>query len=249
MKKLGTIVLILCAVGVVGLGSIVILRNTIIKVVLERGIKATTGVGLSIQRMHIGLTTAAVSIQGLKLRNPWGFHEEIMLDAPQIAIDVKARDLLRGKVHLEVVKMHVNEVIVIKNAKGEVNINALKPVKESGQHKTAPKPATGKAPPFQVDLLEYAIGKVVYKDYTQGNPPKVQEFPINRTRQFRNVTRPEFVVTMLIFDTVGRTAVGRLADVHLQGLQQDLGLMLQEGTESVGGVFQEVIDAFKGLFN
>lgn len=250
MKKGGQVILVVGLAFVALVGGALIARNAIIKFVIERGVKATTGVRLSIKKMDIGLTNAAVDIRGLKLHNPWGFHEDVMVSIPQVAVDVKARDLLKNRVHLEAVILRVDEFIVIKNEKGEVNINALKPIKEgqsAGQEQQADR-AAGKAPKVQIDYLEYSIGKLIYKDYTQ-QPPKVQEFDLNVTRKYSNVTNPQFIASVIIADTITRTAVARLANVDMSGVTSVVSDTLRSGADSVGGAAQGVADSLRKLFN
>lgn len=249
MKKGTHVLLLVGLVGVALFGGAIILRNAIIKFAIEQGVKSTTGTRLSIKKMSIGLTNAAVDIRGLKLHNPWGFHEDVMVDIPQVGVDVKGRDLLKGKMHVEAIRLHLNEFIVIKNAKGEVNVNALKPIKEGRQQARAAKerPA-GKAPTVQIDYLEYSLGKVVYKDYSKGSPPKVQEFPINVTRKYTNITNPAFIASVIIADTIARTAVARLANVDVSGATSIVSGTLKEGAESAGGVAQGISDALREIF-
>lgn len=249
MKKLGPICLIVVLALVALLGGAVLMRNTIIKFVIERGVKATTGVGLTIQKMSIGLTTAAVEIKGLRLHNPWGFHEDLMMDMPLVSIDVDAGALFKNRVHIESMRMHLSEFIVIKNSDGKVNINALKPVKEGKQPTATSKQPAGKAPKVQIDYLEYTIGKVVYKDYSQGKPAKVQEFPLNITRKYTNITNPAFLASIIVTDTVARTAVARLAGVDLSGVKSIVTDGVQSGAQSVSGAAEEVLDVFRDIFN
>ena len=248
MKKGGQLFLVIGLALVALAGGTLIMRNALIKFVIERGVKATTGVRLSMKKMNIGLTNAAVDIRGLTLHNPWGFHEDVMVDIPQVAIDVKARDFLKNRVHIESLRLHLNELIVIKNEKGEVNVNALKPVKEGKQSaaKSSGQPA-GKAPRVQIDYLEYSIGRVVYKDFTK-TPPKIQEFPINVTRKYTNITNPQFIASVIIADTIARTAVARLANVDVSGVTSIVSGTLKEGAESAGGVAQGISDAIREIF-
>ena len=252
MKKIGQIVLIVCLASASLLGVAVVLRNGLIKFIIEQGVKTTTGVGLTIDRMHIGLTHASVDIRGMKLHNPWGFHEDIMMDCPQVSLSMAAGELFQRKVHIESFTLHMSEFVVIKNEKGEVNINALKPVQEGKKQQQAakaPQKSGGPAPRIQIDTLEYTIGKVVFKDYSQGKPPKIQEFPLNVTRKYTNVTNPTFIASVIVADTVARTAVARLAGVDMSGVKSIVSDTLRNGAQSVGGAAQEMIDGLREIFN
>ena len=71
--------------------------------------------------------------------------------------------LLKKKVHLKEVRIHLNEFVIVKNKDGEVNLDKLKAVKKEPAEGTArkketppPKAQQGK---MQIDLLSLKIGK------------------------------------------------------------------------------------------
>lgn len=245
MKRPAKIALIVALVFV----GLLVCRNVLVKIAIEQGVRATTGVRVSIQHLHLGLTQASIDIRGLKLHNPWGYRDRVMLDAPQVAMAMRAGELFKGKIHLTSVKLHVKEFVVVKNAKGEVNINALTPVQQGRKKQTRPAKPSGKAPSIRIDALEYSIGTVVYKDYSAGGAPKVQEFPLNISRKYTNVTQPAFIVSAIIADAVARTAVARLANVDISGVKTVVVDTLKSGAGAAGGIAQEVADGFRDILN
>ena len=245
MKRPAKIALIVA----LAFAGLLVFRNLLVKVAIDQGVKAAAGVRVSIQHLHLGLTQASIDIRGLQLHNPWGYRDRVMLDAPQVAMALRAGELFKGKVHLTSVKLHVNEFMVVKNAKGEVNINALTPVKQSHKEQAKPAKSSGKAPSIRIDALEYSIGTVVYKDYSAGGAPKVQEFPLNISRKYTNVTQPAFIVSAIIADAVARTAVAKLAGVDISGVKTIVSDTLKSGAGAAGGVAREVIDGFREILN
>ena len=153
-------------------------KDAIIKASVEKGVEMVTGLKLRIQGFKAGLVNSLVAIRNLRLFNPRGFKDSVMLDMPEIYVDYDLPAVFKGKIHLKEVRIDLKEFYVIKNAKGEVNLDSLKVVQESkGEAPAKEKPAEeGKGMEFQIDTLQLKVGKVVYKDYSQGGEPKVQEF-------------------------------------------------------------------------
>ena len=173
MKKVIKIIALVLIVVVVGS----FFKDVLIKSAVESGVKIVTGLKLSISSFRVGLINTMVGIKNLKLYNPAGFKDRVMLDMPEIYVDYNLGAIMKGKIHLEDLKINMNEFVVVKNEKGELNLDSLKVV-QSSKKKEAPK-TSGKAakiPEIQIDSMELKIGRVIYKDYSKGgDKPVVQE--------------------------------------------------------------------------
>lgn len=238
MKKLISFIFFVLIIVVV---VFAIWKNQIIKVAVEAGTKKVTGLDLNIQSLNIGLTDTLVDIQGLKLHNPTGYQDPIMVDIPQIYVDYNLSSILGGKIHLQNAKLNLSELVVVKNEKGELNLNALKPVEQkppSGETKTPGQEgpqAKQEMPKMQIDLLELKIGKVIYKDYSKGSQPEIKEFNVNINEKFENITDPNVLVKLIIFKALSKTALGDLANFDLGVLKGSLDTGLKDAQAVVSG--------------
>jgi uncharacterized protein involved in outer membrane biogenesis len=223
MKKVGIIVLIIVAV----LGGLVLGRNFIIKSAVSRGVQLLTGLKLKIDRMHIGIFAPVIDVDGLRLFNPKGFVDPSMIDMPRMYVDYDLGAFLRKETHLRQVKLNLKEFMVIKNEKGELNINALKTVKPE---KKEPVPVKEKKKvEFRIDELDLKIGKVIYKDYSRGSPPKVSEFNINIDQRFKNITDAKALVNLIVVKALVNTTIASITGFDLQGLSQSAYQTLGKG--------------------
>src|SRR5574341_2024009 len=118
-----TVVLILLVV-------VVLAKNTIAKVALTGGVKAITGLKAEVQGVEVGVTNTLVGVKDFKLFNPSGFQDAMMMDMPELYVDYDLASFFKGKVHLEELRLNLKEFIVVKNEKGELNLDSLKTVKE-----------------------------------------------------------------------------------------------------------------------
>jgi len=108
---------------------------------------------------------------------------------PEIYVDYDLPAIFKGKVHLEEMRLNMNEFVVVKNEKGELNLDALKVVQaqKEGKKPEAKAKEGGKIPEIQIDTLKLKVGKVVYKDYSGGGNPTVREFKVNLDEELANL--------------------------------------------------------------
>ncbi|MBU1853257.1 MAG: hypothetical protein KJ957_04370 [Candidatus Omnitrophica bacterium] len=211
---------IFISIALIGLFILSVTKNIMVKVALTGGVRAITGLKLSIRSINVGIFKTLIDIKGLKLYNPDGFSDKLMADIPEIYVDYKLGPFLRKEIHFEKLKLNLKEFIVVKNEKGEVNLDSLKVVKEK---KEKAKPAKeGKKTAFQIDVLELSIGKVIYKDYTAGPIPKVREFDVNIDGRYENINNPRTFANLIIVKALLNTTISNLADFDLGPLTEGL---------------------------
>ncbi|MFC1631501.1 hypothetical protein ACFL2I_03000 [Candidatus Omnitrophota bacterium] len=217
-KKVRMITIILVVLAVLAFG-----KNIIAKTTVSAGVRAITGLKLSMRSFNVGIIRTLIGIKGLKLHNPPGFKDKLMADMPEIFVDYNLGAFLKGKVHLNEVRLNLREVTVVKNEKGELNLDALKTVQTQKEGRNARKKEKGKAREIQLDNLELKIGKVIYKDYSRGSPPAVKEFNLNLNEKYTNITDPSSLVNLIVVKALVNTSIAGLADFDLQGLQGTVG--------------------------
>jgi uncharacterized protein involved in outer membrane biogenesis len=242
MKKLFvSVVVIILAVAVV----LAVGKDTIAKVGIERGVELVTGLRLSIQKLAIGIINTNVGINDLKLYNPQGFEDKIMLNMPEIYVDYDLAAILRGKVHLPEMRINLQEFMVVKNRDGKLNLDSLKAVQSQ---KAAKKPAAGpaekgKMPEIQIDKLVLKVGKVIYKDYSKGGAPTVKEFNVNINEEYSNITDPNKLVSLIVVKALMNTSIGALANFDVKGLQSGISDTLATGQKAITGALGGVSSA------
>ncbi len=237
MKKLGIVILII-AVLFIGL---FLARNIIVKNVLSAGVKAFTGLGLKAESIDVGIPQTHISVQNLQLFNPPDFSDKVMLNMPEIYIDYDLGAFLNRKVHLEEIRINMQEFVVVKNKDGKLNLDSLKAVQAKKKTAEEQKKEKAKLPEIQIDLLKLTIGKVIYKDYSAGGPePSVREFNINIDEQFENITDPYALSSIILVKALSNTAISRLTNFDLSDLTQDVSAMAQKAAkESVEKISSE----------
>ena len=251
MKKvIGVIAVILAAVVLV----LALAKDIIIKTSVEKGVKLATGLQLNLKGLKVGVIKTFIDIKGLSLYNPPGYKEKIMFEIPEIYVDYDLPAILKGKIHLEEVRLDVKELIVIKNEKGDLNLDSLKPVQEQKEGEKPEeegkieKKEKGKAPEMQIDVLALKVGKVVYKDYSEGEPPSIKEFTLNLDEKYTNITDPQSLINLIIVQTLGHTALAAAIDIDLKGLQGALPTGLKAAEKTSVETVKKATEGLKKMF-
>jgi len=216
-------------------------KNLIIKTSVTAGVKAMTGLKLSIRSMNVGVFKSLIGINGLQLHNPQGFEDELMIDLPDIYVDYNLGAFMKGKTHLEEVRLYLKEFTVVKNEAGKLNLDSLKVVKaaaedekggEEGTKKGDGEKQKTKMPDIQIDLLALKIDKVIYKDYSKGTSPEVKEFNVNIDERFENIIDPQSFVRLIIVKALKNTTIARLANFDIMKLQKGLTETVRKTAEN-----------------
>jgi len=225
MKVAKTIIIVFLIL----LAGIFFLKDLIAKVVISSAVKAVTSYELRIKSINIALFKSQVGINGLLLYNPHGFSDKLMVDMPRIFVHYDFGQFLKGKIHLKVLEINLKEFIVEENETGKLNLDNLKPL-FAGK---------GKPVEFKIDLLNLSIGKIIYKDYSSGQPPSVKEFNVNINESFKNIDNADKLVKLIIVKSLANTNIASLSGFDLGALKKDVSGTIKQATSTVSGTIQQ----------
>ncbi|MFH1791307.1 MAG: hypothetical protein ABH885_04920 [Candidatus Omnitrophota bacterium] len=242
MKKIiiNTVAAVLC-----GLVILIVFKNIIIRFSAEHIVEHITGLQLRMESLKVGILKPVIDIRGLRLMNPPGYEDKQMMDMPEFYVDYDLHSVLEGKPHFRHLGINLEQFTVVKNAKGELNLNALTAVKDDSA--AAKAPSQKSRFPVRIDILDLRIGKVVYKDYSKGSKPQVQEFPININQRFTDISDGYSVVRILIVKALKNTAIAQLTDLPMRIMEGDVSGILSGAQNIVGSSVLKTLDMTKGV--
>ncbi|MCM8794602.1 MAG: hypothetical protein NC819_02200 [Candidatus Omnitrophica bacterium] len=224
MKK--KMLLVLCFAVVI----LVVGRNALASAVISGGFRAVTGLRMGM-KLNLGLFNSSVSVKELKLYNPDGFPDKVMLEMPEIHVKYNPVAIFSGTVHLREVRLHVEEFLVERNEKGKLNLDSLKFVQRSKKEPPKKKPAaTAQRGGFRLDTLDLKIDRVIFKDYSKGMPPRVEEFRLALNERYENIWSLEAVASIILVKAVANTAITRLTGFNVGPLIGSVEDTLKEAT-------------------
>ena len=173
------------------------LKDFIIKSTVEVVASQVLGASVHIKGMSVGIFKQSVRIKGLRVDNPAGFPEGVLLDISEVGVDYDLPAILKGTLHLPLVILKLNEMVVVKNKDGKLNVDALKVVQAKGEKKEMA---------MVIDTAILDLGKVVVKDYTK-NPPTVEAHDIAvHNKTFKNIkSAQQFAALVLVQAMSGTT--------------------------------------------
>ncbi len=232
--------------------AVIFTKNFVVKAGIEQGVKIVTGLPLKIHYMNINLRESSVHIQGFQLYNPPGFFDPIMLDVPEVYVNIDMLALLNRKIHVEEIRFHLKEFAVITNKDKELNLNKLKALQPPEDRSPAEESAPAEKqelPDIQIDSLQLKIDKVVSKDYSRGDKPVINEYTVGIDETIENIDDPYRLVQIIVFKSLIKTPLANLPALNMEELKSMVG----DTIDTAKGLAQDIVDstgdAIKGTVN
>lgn len=222
-------------------------KDIIIRFSAEQAVKVVTGCSLRIKSFRVGLVRHIVAANNLRLLNPKGYKDRVMINMPLVYVDYDPLTMFKGRVHLNQLRINLEEFVVIKNPDGELNIDALNVIKAKKEGRRPEEKARGRAPKVQIDNLELKIGRAVYKDYSRGTQPFVREYNINLDERYTNVSDPYSLLSLIVVKALRDTAIPELINFDIMGLQKSVTGILGTARKIVGGAVTGVAQTGWGV--
>lgn len=257
MKLLGRILFFLVIVIVL----IVVFKNAILKAAIPFAISKAAGVEADLGGIDLNFSKTLVDLQDLKVQNPSGFEDKYLIDIPQALVDYELEPLFKGNVHLTDVKLYLKELMIVRNDQGLLNINVIREKLEQNQKKEATEQVEeGEAPPaeepkktqgeMKIDNLSLKIDRVIYKDYTVGKDPLVQEFDLNIEENHQNITEIESIIGIIMTKALRNSAIARLTNLNPEEFLQsnifDTATMANQAVTKIGDTAMSTVESQLG---
>ena len=217
--------------------------------VFEKNIGAKVRIG-SI-RLHVNPTE--IEVKRIRISNLKGFKEPYMAILPEVFIRINLPDLFKGKTHIELMRINLEEIRVEYNAAGQVNLNELRKIltqKQAVQTKSnnGSRPTASSAlqisskssppPQVRIDRAVLSLGKAVYAD-TSKKPAYHKEFALNVHEQtLENAVDPLAVTQQIISAILSRAGLN-LASAKLDQWGAEMGVQTGELVENAKKSLEE----------
>ncbi|MBZ0165838.1 MAG: hypothetical protein K8I00_03455, partial [Candidatus Omnitrophica bacterium] len=219
---------------------VILARNYLVKLGAEQFVKKQTGLALKMEGLNIGLVDTKIDIDDLRLYNPSNYEEKLMVNIPDIYVDYNLPEIIKGNIHLNEIRFHLNEVIIVTNKAGQTNIEALKALQPPAKEGEQPKkeaPAPKKKGKERIDKMALRIDRIVYKDYSGGGEPKIVSKDINVNKTYENIDGFNKVTLLITRDVLLGASLGNLnlSGVNLDSISESLGGTLKGATDVLGG--------------
>jgi len=198
-KYLFAVIAVLC------LAFLGIVKDQVIRITAEVAARKVLGTDVRIGGLSLGILRQRIIINDLKVYNPPDFPRGILLNVPKISVDYNLLAFFQKKLHIRRLELNLKELVVVKNKKGVMNVDALKVAKKEEKPAAAHKE---KEAQFRIDYLVLSIGQVVSKDFSAADKPVIEAFDINiKDRVYKNITSPQQLVALAITEAMQQTTI------------------------------------------
>jgi hypothetical protein len=150
--------LLLVLVLVIGL---LLLKDNLARSFAEQRIRRDTGFDVKIGRLELGLLSPNVTVENFVLYNPPEFGGAKLIDAPEIHFEYNAKELALRRVHLNFLRLRVNELNIVQNNE-RTNIVELLHGSRAGTPGASSSARTRGYRFTGIDLLNLSVGRVRY---------------------------------------------------------------------------------------
>jgi uncharacterized protein involved in outer membrane biogenesis len=231
MKKA---LLIMATIIVIVLAVIIITRNSIIKNSIEKGVNKLVGQKLTIEKINAGLLSTDLEIKDLKIFNPEGYTEKLLLEMPEFFADYALIDIIRGFIHFPEIRLNIKQVNVEKDKNGLLNTDHFKSKDKKDAKET--QTAEEKKQEFLVNKLIVTITTIRYKDNTK-TPATDKEYNVNISKTFTDVSSAEQIVAAIQSEVLGKL-IAEGINVAFEGLKKGdfKSIMGKEKNNTAGNI-------------
>lgn len=221
------------------------------ELILAKVLESAIGAPVKINKFHINLFAGEIGINGLVIRNPKGFNEKLLTFIPEIFIHVDSGAIFQNRIHVQEVRLNLDEITVERNQSGKINLMELGAVKKSAKESQPPagvpqpfqpsspsqKPGKPAKPPnIQIDTVSLSLGRARYVDYSFGQPI-TKTFPLEiKNEVLHNITDPAQITQQIVSKTLKRVGMNALA--QQLGVNVDLGEQWQQALASLKEKFK-----------
>jgi len=164
IRGLIRLVISLVTLAVILLIAAVLLKDSIVKEIIQSRIHRATGMDAQIGQVDVSFLTPMMTIDNLKLYNSPDFGGSLCLNMPELHVEYDAKAAREGKVRLSLMRLNVSEIDVVQDKKGRINFDAVaqKAAAETNS------PSHHKAVFAGIDTLNLSVGTVRWKSMATG---------------------------------------------------------------------------------
>lgn len=204
----------------------------------SKAIESAVGARTEVESVTFDLPHSQIGLKGIKIHSPSGFKEPLLASIPEVSVRYNLKSLLDKTIHIEDVRVEVEEIQVERSNAGEFNLLQLGAIQsllrrkpsaktDDTARKRESKPAervlSAPALKVRIDKVDFSLGKAEYVDNAQ-TPPQVKEFPLNRHVVLNDVTDPRQVTKQVVMEVMQRVGLGGFFQGKLEswGVPSDL---------------------------
>lgn len=226
MKKLSFVKKTLIAVALLAIVAGIAgsrMKDAFVRRLIVEGLRAAGGFEVTIDRLHFGIVTPTLVVEGVQVRNPTNFPVREAFQINRLFVRYDRWSLFRRSGYVPEIDLDLAKIVLVRMADGRTNLERLESVGAGGATPSAPAaphaapvamgtppppvsaasapppaPRTFQAPLVRIDKLRIKIDAIDYYDYALGgSEPMVIPAQLKFDESFSNVTNVLDIVDQL----------------------------------------------------
>ncbi|MBI4432520.1 MAG: hypothetical protein HY592_03455 [Candidatus Omnitrophica bacterium] len=180
------------------------LRDALLEAAAERVSSQILGTPVKIGRLSLSLMRHQLEVRDFQVVHPQGFPKGILLSIPRVKADYDAGALWRKKLVLNSLEVEMKKVVIVKNADGRLNVDALKVARQKPDQEKKPAQKTE----FRANVLKLKIGKIIYKDYSLGPKPVIEMIDLDmKEATYNGIASAGELFALVLTESLKHTAI------------------------------------------
>jgi hypothetical protein len=201
----------LVILGIVLLVALILLKDQILKSVLESQMRRSTGMEVKIGSVSTSLMRPELTLEHFVLYNTAEFGGGPFVDIPELHLEYAADAHGRGDLHFKLVRLNLHELNIVENLNGHTNIvdmsAAMDRIHNGGTNESTVR--------FNgVDTLNLTVGKIRYINLRK--PNRNQEINVNLQNEIVQNVRTWNDMAGLLFKLLLRAGITIYLDTPKQ---------------------------------
>lgn len=145
--------------------ALVLLKDALVKSVIEARIRTQTGMDVKLGRVDVGLLSPSLTMENARLYNAPEFGGAPLLDIPELHLVYNPGALLLRRLHLRLLRLSIAEVGIVEGKNGLTNLTlALDELALAPTSPTAAEPSSVLGLEFAgIDTLNLTFDKITYR--------------------------------------------------------------------------------------
>lgn len=198
MKFIARWIFRLFILGIVLLVALFLLKDSLLKALVENRVRQATGMEVKIGRLEVAIDRPVVQIENFVLYNTAELGGSPLLDIPELHIEYDWDALRNQELHIKLLRLDLREMNLIEDNKGQTNLSVL--INQLGNVSQA-QGATNKVDSSKkfrgIDTLNYSLGTLRFVSLK--DPRRNQELKLNiKNETVQNIRTEQDIMFLLL---------------------------------------------------
>lgn len=189
-----------------GIYLLAVVKDLYIQSLLRNLIVQATGLQTTIGTVSVSLLRSTLRAKEILLYNPEGFEERNFIRISEFFLRYNLERLLREERPFEEMRIVFEELFIVKNREGLVNLNTVR------------GPEVSKIFPMTADRLDVTVERITYRDHSNPFSSAQTFYPKIRHERFENFQNPREVIQQILLRSLAKHSLPKSVESEFMNL-------------------------------